>query len=165
MIKIAYIISAVLFIFGLKYMAHPRTAVKGNRFGAAGMGLAVFVTLFSSGISGYWLIFLGAAIGIGIGVYLAESVEMTGMPELVALFNGMGGAASVLVAGAELLRSSATARNTEVVDAVHTVATTDALVAAVLTGIIGAVTFWGSCLLYTSPSPRDATLSRMPSSA
>ncbi len=141
-IKLAYIVSAILFIFGLKFMAHPRTAVKGNRFGAAGMGLAVFVTLFSSGISGYGLIFLGAVVGIAIGYYLATSVEMTGMPELVALFNGMGGAASVLVAGAELLRSQAAHANGA------NLSSTDALIAAALTGVIGAVTFWGSLIAW-----------------
>ena len=134
LIKIAYIVSAALFIFGLKFMAHPRTAVKGNRFAAAGMGLAVLVTLFSASISGYWLIFLGAAIGVVVGYHLATTVEMTGMPELVALFNGMGGAASVLVAGAELLRAESSP--------------TDALIAASLTGIIGAVTFWGSLVAW-----------------
>jgi len=134
-IQICYIIAAALFIFGLKYMGHPRTAVRGNRLGAIGMGLALFVTLFSAGISGYWLIILGGLIGAAIGYQLATTVEMTGMPELVALFNGLGGAASVFVAGAELWRAAKGGP-------------TDANIAAALSGVIGAVTFWGSIVAW-----------------
>ncbi|MEM7315452.1 MAG: NAD(P)(+) transhydrogenase (Re/Si-specific) subunit beta [Planctomycetota bacterium] len=133
-IKIAYLVSAVMFMFGLKFMAHPRTAVRGNRLGALAMAIAVVVTLFDQGVAGWGLILLGGVIGAVIGNYLATTVEMTDMPQLVALFNGFGGAASVLVAGAELIRTGDS--------------TTDALIAASLSGIIGAVTFWGSLVAY-----------------
>ena len=134
-IKIAYLVSATLFMLGLKYMAHPRTAVKGNRFGASGMLLAVVVTLLNwEAIGGYGMIVLGGILGTAIGVYLAKTVAMTDMPELVALFNGFGGAASVFVAGAELIRSSSSPG--------------EALIAAAASGVIGAVTFWGSLVAW-----------------
>ncbi len=134
-IKLAYLVAAILFMFGLKFMAHPRTAVRGNRFGAAGMLLAVVVTLLDwEQVSGYWMIVVGGFVGAAIGAYLAKTVEMTGMPELVALFNGFGGAASVLVAGAELMRTEN--------------APVDALVAVAASGIIGAITFWGSLIAW-----------------
>src|SRR5690606_7267937 len=99
-----YLVSAVLFIIGLKGLAHPRTAVRGNLLAASGMGLAAIVTVINAGFGGWgWaIIFVGVAMGTAIGIYLARSTPMTGMPQLVALFNGFGGAASFLVAGAVL---------------------------------------------------------------
>ena len=130
MIQISYLIAAVLFIFGIKNMAHPRTAVRGNRLSATAMALAFAVTLFDDSIQGYVLIIIGILVGTAIGALLATRVEMTQMPQLVALFNGLGGGASVLVAGAELLKGQEQI--------------TSALIAAAASGIIGAVTFWGS---------------------
>ena len=122
-VQLAYLVSAVLFIVGLKGLTRPRTAVRGNTLGAAAMLLAVIVTLLDKEISGWGMIFFGIAIGAVVGTLMAQKIAMTDMPQLVALFNGLGGGASTLVAASYL------------------------------------------CLLYTSPSPRDATLSRMPSSA
>ncbi len=144
-IAISYIIAAVFFILGLKNMGHPRTAVRGNLFGAIGMTLAVLVTLFNTGvIEGYVLIILGLVIGSAIGAVFAIKVEMTQMPQLVALFNGFGGAASVLVAGAELIKLY----YEESASAEATVASSDVLVATAASGIIGAVTFWGSLVAF-----------------
>ncbi len=98
--------AAALFIFGIKKLSSPRTAPQGNRLGAMGMFLAVLVTLArmqSEGVIGWELIVGGLAIGAIIGVLMATKVEMTGMPELVALFNGFGGGASALVALSEVL--------------------------------------------------------------
>ncbi len=98
--------AAALFILGIKQLSSPRTAPKGNRMGAMGMFLAVLVTLarmYSEGMVGWELIVGGLTIGILIGVLMATRVEMTGMPELVALFNGFGGGASALVALSEVL--------------------------------------------------------------
>ncbi|MEM8678726.1 MAG: NAD(P)(+) transhydrogenase (Re/Si-specific) subunit beta [Planctomycetota bacterium] len=130
MIQICYLLAAVLFIFGLKFMAHPRTAVRGNRLGAAGMALALIVTLFDPQLAGYGMIATGLVLGALVGIVVAQRVEMTQMPQLVAIFNGLGGGASVLVAGAELFKGSEQE--------------TSALIAATTSGIIGAVTFWGS---------------------
>jgi len=101
-----YLIAAALFIIGIKRLSSPRTAPQGNRLGAMGMFLAVLVTLarmYSEGVIGWELIVGGLAIGAIIGALMATRVEMTGMPELVALFNGFGGGASALVALSEIL--------------------------------------------------------------
>ncbi len=103
---IGYLMAAALFILGIKRLSSPRTAPQGNRMGAMGMFLAVLVTLArmqSEGVIGWELIVGGLAIGAIIGALMATRVEMTGMPELVALFNGFGGGASALVALSEVL--------------------------------------------------------------
>jgi len=105
---IGYLAAALLFILGLKKLSHPRTAPTGNLYGASGMLLAVIVTLAriesETGILGWELIVGGLALGTVIGVWMAQRVEMTGMPEMVALFNGFGGGASALVALSEVLK-------------------------------------------------------------
>ena len=103
---IGYLVSAALFILGIKRLSSPRTAPQGNRLGAYGMLLAILVTmakLYSDGLIGLELIAGGLIIGTVIGAWLAIRVEMTGMPELVALFNGFGGCASALVGFSEVL--------------------------------------------------------------
>ena len=100
--QIGYLLSASFFIFGLKMLGHPRTAPRGNQLGALGMLTAVVTVLLETDlVNNPLLIVVGIAIGALIGAWLAVRVEMTGMPELVALFNGFGGAASALVALAE----------------------------------------------------------------
>jgi len=136
-INIAYLVASVLFILGLVQLAHPRTAVRGNQIGAIGMLIAIVATLIDrhlieAGASGYLLIAGGLVVGTGLGVALALKVPMTAMPEMVALLNGFGGGASVLVAGAALI-------DTPDPNLQLTVATG-------LSGLIGAVTFWGSLL-------------------
>ena len=132
LVKLTYLVAAALFILGLKRMAHPRTAVRGNQYGAAGMLLAVVITLFV--VDSLWLIAVGVGIGATIGALLATRVQMTDMPQLVALFNGFGGLASTLVAGAELLRMQD--------------GSTDVMVATAASGVIGTVTFWGSLVAF-----------------
>ena len=101
--QIGYLISATFFIFGLKMLGHPRTAPRGNQMGAIGMLIAVVTVILEIElIESPILIASGILIGAVIGSWLAIRVEMTGMPELVALFNGFGGAASALVALAEI---------------------------------------------------------------
>ena len=104
-VSIGYLFSAALFIFGLKQLGHPRTAPRGNQLGAMGMLVAVLTTVaemqWGDGIEGWILIGSGLLIGSLIGAIMAIRVEMTGMPEMVALFNGFGGAASALVALSE----------------------------------------------------------------
>ena len=129
---IGYLVAAVLFIFGLKQMAHPRTAVRGNLLGATGMLLAVVIALVSDQLQ-YPLIITGLVIGALVGAVFAIKVQMTSMPQLVALFNGFGGVASVLVAGAALYQSQLG---------------TPELIATALTGVIGAVTFLGSVIAF-----------------
>ncbi|QDU78315.1 NAD(P) transhydrogenase subunit beta [Polystyrenella longa] len=133
--NIIYMVAAVLFILGLKGLTHPKTAVRGNMYGSAAMFLAVVVTLFLGGMN-YWVIFAGLAVGAVIGVIFAMKIQMTAMPQLVALFNGFGGAASFLVAGATL--SFATDADLNVPN----------LTATALSGLIGAVTFSGSLIAF-----------------
>jgi len=129
-----YLVAAVLFIMGIKGMTHPRTAVRGNLLGALGMLIAVLVVLGGEQVN-WWLAILGMLAGSAGGVWLANKIQMTQMPQLVALFNGFGGIASVLVAGAEVLRESAPDSDVSV-----------AGFAAGLTGLIGSVTFTGSLI-------------------
>ena len=114
MMTLLYLTAGVLFILGLRGLGSPRTARRGNQIAAAGMALAIVVTLVylpdlnpshlaeSSNIL-WWVIIVGALIGGAIGAALALKVQMTSMPELVAAFNGFGGGASALVAFAEIL--------------------------------------------------------------
>ena len=104
---IGYLVASILFILGLKKLGHPRTAPTGNLYGAMGMLLAVVVTIAQMDFgltNNFILIGAGLAIGGLIGYVMAVRVQMTGMPEMVALFNGFGGAASALVAASEVFR-------------------------------------------------------------
>jgi len=101
-IDVTYLLSAVLFIFGLKRMQSPVTARSGNVLASLGMLVAIVATLFLQQILSWPMIIAGVVLGGGIGVVLARTVEMTAMPELVAVFNGFGGLASALVSGTEL---------------------------------------------------------------
>lgn len=96
-IDLAYVAAAVLFIFALKAMSSPRTARRGNMIGAVGMLVAIVFTLLSRNIVSWHWIIAGLVLGSAIGGYLAVTVRMTGMPQMVAVFNGMGGLASGLV--------------------------------------------------------------------
>jgi NAD(P) transhydrogenase subunit beta len=133
-VNLAYLVSASLFIFGLKNLSHPRTAVRGNLIGALGMLLAVVVTLLDKRIVDLSAIILGLVIGSALGTFLALKVQMTAMPQLVAVFNGLGGGASALVAGAALYEVLSDGGPPQ----------TPFLSATVASGIIGAVTFFGS---------------------
>ncbi|MCY3728812.1 MAG: NAD(P)(+) transhydrogenase (Re/Si-specific) subunit beta [Nitrospira sp.] len=138
LINAGYLVAAVLFIFGLKGLTHPRTAVRGNLLGACGMLLAIVITLTDRNIVGFEVILIGIVIGAAIGAVLAVKIEMTAMPELVALFNGFGGIASVLVAGAALIEGTLGGG----------VPFMQVSVAIAASGLIGAVTFWGSLVAF-----------------
>ncbi len=138
LINFTYLAASILFILGLKGLAHPRTAVRGNLFGALGMLLAIVVTLLDRRIVSYEIILAGAVIGSAIGAILAVKIKMTSMPQLVALFNGFGGGASILVAGAALIESNINPADSML----------QLKIATVASGIIGAVTFWGSLVAF-----------------
>ena len=101
-INVAYVFAAVLFIFGLKMLGSPASARKGNLLSAMGMLIAVVSTLLSTDIVTFEWIVISAGVGAVIGTLAARMVAMTAMPEMVALFNGSGGAASLLVGWAAL---------------------------------------------------------------
>ncbi len=103
-IALSYIVAAVLFIFGLKQLSSPSTARAGNRLAAIGMAIALGATLIDRQIVSFWTIAIGTLIGAAMGVYFARTVQMTAMPQMVALFNGMGGATAALVSVAEFIR-------------------------------------------------------------
>ena len=137
-VNLVYLIAAVLFIFGLKSLSHPRTAVRGNVMGASGMLLAVIITLFDQQIVRFELIIVGLIIGASVGVVLATRIAITSMPQLVALFNGLGGAASMLVAGAALEQELFIGTNLGLQFAV----------ASGLSALIGSVTLLGSLVAF-----------------
>ena len=134
---LGYLVSAVLFILGLKRLSRPRTAARGNQLGAAGMLIAVVVTLSDNAIIGFEWIVGGLVLGAAVGALLAIRVQMTAMPELVALFNGFGGGASVLVAAASYIEAVDLATDSVRLSA-----------AAALASLIGAVTFTGSFIAF-----------------
>ena len=138
-INLTYLLASILFIFGIKGLTHPRTAVRGNLLGATGMLLAVVATLvdrqvLGAGTQGLALILTGVLLGSLIGATLALKIQMTAMPQMVALLNAFGGGASALIAGAVLADASDPTMQTAV--------------ATVASAIIGSVTFWGSLVAF-----------------
>ncbi len=132
-INFAYVVSAVLFIFGLKMLSSPATARKGNLVSALGMLLAVVVTLLYAGLDYKWIA-LGVVVGSVIGLVAAYRVQMTAMPEMVALFNGFGGIASMLLAWSEYHQQPEL--------------TTFIALVTFLSAFIGGVTFSGSMVAF-----------------
>lgn len=131
--QIAYLVAAVLFILGLKNLSSPKTARRGNLLAMLGMLLAAIITLLDKQILDFTYIIAGIVIGSAIGAIAAKKVQMTDMPQMVALFNGFGGGASALVAFAEFMQVSGSA-------------TTYSSVTIVLSVLIGSVTFTGSII-------------------
>ncbi|RMD88300.1 MAG: NAD(P)(+) transhydrogenase (Re/Si-specific) subunit beta [Calditrichaeota bacterium] len=131
----AYLVAAVLFIFGLKLLSSPKTARRGNLLAMLGMLIAVVVTLFDKQILDFTFIIAGLVIGGLIGAVAAKKVQMTAMPQMVALFNGFGGGASALVAISEYVRLTGD---------VHV----NLITTIVLSILIGCVTFTGSVIAY-----------------
>jgi len=146
-INLVYVASAVLFIFGLKLLGSPDTARRGNLISAAGMFIAVVVTLLDQKIIAYEYIALGIVLGALVGAVAARKVAMTGMPELVALFNGFGGLASLMVGWAALAMALSIADTTAPVPLFT-------LVTVFVSILIGGLTFTGSLLAYGKLSER-----------
>ncbi|HBL19508.1 MAG TPA: NAD synthetase, partial [Alteromonas mediterranea] len=138
-INLAYVVAAALFILGLKLLSHPDTAKKGNFISAIGMLVAVVVTLLDQQIISYHFILLGFVIGGAFGAWKAKTVEMTAMPEMVSLFNGFGGAASLLLGWATLAGMSLITLKTESVFTFITL---------FFTILVGGVTFSGSVVAW-----------------
>ena len=130
-----YLLSAVLFIFGLKNLGSAKTARRGNLLAMLAMLLAVVVTLLDQQILSFTYIFVGLIIGSAIGAVVAKKIQMTQMPEMVALFNGLGGAASALVASAEFFRGRADLQSS-------------ILATICLSVLIGTVTLSGSLIAF-----------------
>ncbi|HEX6927441.1 MAG TPA: NAD(P)(+) transhydrogenase (Re/Si-specific) subunit beta [Longimicrobiaceae bacterium] len=138
LVTLAYLVAAFLFIIGLKRLQSPATARRGNMISGAGMLIAIVVTLFDRAIVSYGTIIAGLVVGSLIGLIMARSVKMTAMPQMVALLNGFGGGASLLVGSAELLREQLLGQQLPF-------ATALTIQLAIL---IGAVTFTGSIIAF-----------------
>ena len=105
LIQLSYLVAAVLFILGLRNLSSPKTAPRGNLLAAIGMLIAVVATLLVTEVVDYLMVLAGVVVGSAIGTVLALRIQMTAMPQMVALLNGFGGAASALVASAELTQA------------------------------------------------------------
>ncbi|HET7276365.1 MAG TPA: NAD(P)(+) transhydrogenase (Re/Si-specific) subunit beta [Longimicrobiaceae bacterium] len=137
-VELAYLIAAVLFILGLKRLSSPATARQGNMMSGVGMLLAIAVTLLNQAILSFEVIIAGLLVGSVIGLWMARSVKMTSMPQMVALLNGFGGGASLLVGGAEFLRAELVAEPMRL----------DVAITIQLSLLIGAVTLTGSFVAF-----------------
>ncbi|MAY35545.1 MAG: NAD synthetase [Spongiibacteraceae bacterium] len=140
--NLAYLAAAILFILGIKGLTRPKTAVRGNMLSATGMFLAVAVTLLDNSIVSFDLIIAGALLGGGIGAVLAKKVQMTAMPQLVAILNGFGGGASLGLAAASYLQTMGGAGFAA--GALGTIT----LITIALTVIIGSLTVTGSLIAF-----------------
>ncbi len=139
-INLAYLAAAVLFILGLKGLTNPRTAVRGNLMGSAAMLIAIIATLLDKRIVSFEIIVAGLVLGALVGVILAYRVPMTGMPQLIAIFNGFGGGASALAVGAAL-EEALKGGFVEGIDVQFTLA-------AAIAGLIGGLSFLGSAIAF-----------------
>ncbi|MDQ3692698.1 MAG: NAD(P)(+) transhydrogenase (Re/Si-specific) subunit beta [Chloroflexota bacterium] len=133
-IDLSYIVAAILFIIGLKRLSNPATARQGNQLSAIGMALAIIATLFIPDLRNHALIIVGLVIGAAVSIYPARIVKMTAMPQMVAIFNGMGGATAALVAIVEFQHLA----NVPVGEAIS----------IVLGVIIGSISFTGSIIAF-----------------
>ncbi len=138
LVMLLYLLAAVLFIVGLKKLGSPATAPGGNRLAAVGMLIAILATLIFGDILSYTGILIAMVVGSTIGWVLAKKVQMTGMPQMVALLNGFGGGASALVASAEFLRFQSSATDIPITVAIS----------IQLGVLVGAVTFSGSLIAF-----------------
>ena len=137
-ITLAYIVAFSLFITGLHMLRGPRTAVRGNQVAAVGMAIAVIATLADGRIGDWGLIAAGLVIGTAVGVPAARSVHMTAMPQMVALFNGVGGGAVALISVVEYREALETGGNPELQE----------LIPILFAAIIGSISFWGSIIAF-----------------
>jgi NAD(P) transhydrogenase subunit beta len=139
LIRILYIVAFACFIFGLRLLNHPRTARRGNVIAAVGMAIAVVATLLWDFVGDYWLIALGIALGTAVGVPAARGVKMTAMPQMVALFNGVGGGAVALISFVEYREAlEHTGGNPEL----------EQLIPILFAAIVGSISFWGSNIAF-----------------
>ncbi len=134
-IQLAYLLAAISFILGLKFLSSPETAAHGMLLSQGGMFIAIVATLLYNGVVSYGLILGGIVVGSAVGAIMATKLQMTDMPQMVALLNGFGGLASALVAGAEFFRSQANL-------------TPYPMVTIALTLLIGLVTLTGSLVAF-----------------
>jgi NAD(P) transhydrogenase subunit beta len=134
-IRVLYIVAFICFIYGLRLLNHPRTARRGNVVAAVGMGFAVIATLLIEQVGDYGLIALGVVVGTAIGIPAARNVKMTAMPQMVALFNGVGGGAVALISWAEFREAGGDLP-------------TETIIPILFAAIVGSISFWGSNIAF-----------------
>jgi NAD(P) transhydrogenase subunit beta len=134
-VQLLYIVAFSMFIIGLHMLRGPKTAVRGNQIAAVGMGIAVFATLLQPGVGDWLLIVIAVGIGTAVGVPAARSVKMTAMPQMVALFNGVGGGAVALIS---LVEFRSAGGDIEL----------RSLIPILFAAIIGSISFWGSNIAF-----------------
>jgi NAD(P) transhydrogenase subunit beta len=139
---LAYLVAAVLFIMALRGLSSPETARLGNFYGIAGMAIAIVTTLILPGVTSYWLIVLGLVIGGAVGAYIAQKIQMTALPQLVAAFHSLVGLAAVFVAAAAFLNPAAYGIGQPGAIAVGS------LIEMSIGVAIGAITFTGSIVAF-----------------
>ena len=137
-IDLAYLVASICLILGIRGLSHPRTARMGNLIAAVGMAIAVGFTFAIKEIDTYWLMLAGIALGSVIGVVSARTVRMTAMPQMVALFNGVGGGAAALIAAAEFHRLAPESGR---LSGEH-------VVGILFSALVGSVSFWGSLVAF-----------------
>jgi NAD(P) transhydrogenase subunit beta len=137
-IYVLYIVAFALFIQGLRGLSGPTTAVRGNRIAAVGMAIAVIATLLYRGEGNWGLIALGIAIGTAVGVPAARQVKMTAMPQMVALFNGVGGGAVAIISWVEFRSHGSSYGGYPTYVAIF----------SVFAAIVGSISFWGSNIAF-----------------
>ncbi|MEV6226744.1 NAD(P)(+) transhydrogenase (Re/Si-specific) subunit beta [Saccharopolyspora shandongensis] len=135
--SVLYILAFALFIYGLMGLTGPRTAVRGNAIAAAGMAVAVVATLLTPGLGNWGLIVLGLVLGTVIGVPAARRVKMTAMPQMVALFNGVGGGAVALTAWVEFRETTGFQGEPA-----------NVAISTLFAAIVGSISFWGSLVAF-----------------
>ncbi|MDQ3759357.1 MAG: NAD(P)(+) transhydrogenase (Re/Si-specific) subunit beta, partial [Actinomycetota bacterium] len=133
-----YILSFSLFIFGLMRGTHPRTAKQGNLLAAIGMAIAIVTTLLLDGLGNWGVIVGGLAVGTAIGVIASVRVQMTEMPQMVALYNGVGGGAVALIAWSEFRHGVELGGDIPL----------DVFIPVLFAAVIGSVSFWGSNIAF-----------------
>ena len=138
-----YIVAFSLFIIGIKQGTHPTTAKRGNMIAAGGMAVAVVTTLLLDGVGNWGLIAIGLGVGAAVGVVASIRVQMTEMPQMVALYNGVGGGAVALIAWSEVRHGIGE------IDA-GTIASIplDTLIPVLFAGVVGSISFWGSNIAF-----------------
>ena len=137
-VQYLYLAAVVLFIYGVRQGTHPTTAKRGNLIAAGGMAIAVITTLLLDGIGNWGLIALGIAVGTAVGVTASIRVQMTAMPQMVALYNGVGGGAIALISWAELRHALELGHGLEL----------ETLIPILLSAVIGSISFWGSNIAF-----------------
>ena len=134
-IQLLYIVAFSMFIIGLHMLRGPRTAVRGNQVAAVGMAVAIVATLLDDRVGDWPLIVVGIVVGTAVGVPAARNVKMTAMPQMVALFNGVGGGAVALISVVEFRGAGGDLP-------------ADELIPILFAAIIGSISFWGSIVAF-----------------